>query len=678
MTRTRTEFPHQIEEIEHFWITLPDGIRLSARMWRPKDALSNPVPAILEYIPYRKNDGTAYRDALRLPYLAGHGYAVVRVDVRGCGESDGFITDEYTAQELQDGCDVIAWIAAQEWCSGSIGMTGKSWGGFNCLQIAAMRPPALKAVLAVAFTDNRYTDDVHYLGGCVSASEMLSWSSIMLADLPVPPDPRLVGDEWREKWMARLEQQAPWVERWLEHQTFDDYWQHGSISVDYDAIEIPVYAVCGLSDGYPNSVLRLLENLKAPSKGLLGPWGHVYPAQGYPAPAIGFLQESVRWWDRWLKGIKNGIEDEPVLTTWMLDSVEPGENFDERPGRWVTDQSWPSTAVDYVDYAVFKDPPRSQLAKQEDFWSGYISTPQTLGAEGGQWWGYGKKGQLPADQRLADTQALSFTSDPLEQPLGILGFPEVTLKLESNKPAGLVALRLCDVHPNGTSSLISYGVLNLTHRNGHEHPESLMPGERFEVKLKLNVAAYSMPVGHRMRLSISNSYWPLVWPSPEKGLLKIYRYDCNLRLPLRTPQDSDLDWLADDPFEPAELATPIPHEMLREAKHGREWETDLWGRKFYTRTDDEGRIKYLQHGLEVDARSEEIYSILPEDPLSARVEITHEEEVQRNEWKISIRTKSRMYCDAKYFYVENRLQVFENGDTAFDRQWEKKIPRNFL
>ncbi len=674
----------EIEEVEHFWIPLPDKTRLSARMWRPVAAEAEPVPAILEYIPYRKNTGTATRDALRQPILAEAGYAVLRVDVRGTGESDGFITDEYTAQELQDGCDVIAWIAEQPWCTGNVGMTGKSWGGFNCLQIAALRPPALKAVMPVAFTDNRYTDDVHYLGGCVSASEMLSWSSIMLADLPFPPDPRLVGDGWRDKWLARLEQQTPWVERWLSHQTFDDFWKHGSISVDYDAIEVPVYAICGMSDGYPNSVIRLLENLKGPCKALLGPWGHVYPSQGYPAPAIGFLQEAIRWWDRWLKNEPNGIENEPVLTTWMLDSVPPQSGYDERLGRWIADQTWPPPAIDMVDYAVFKDAPNDpnqggdELESNEKFWLGTVSTMQTFGADGGQWWGYGGEGQLPGNQQTADGEALSFTSDRLEHPLDILGFPEVRLKLKSDSETGFVAVRLCDVRPDGESVLISYGVLNLTHRNGHERPEPLIPGEQVDVSFKLNVATYSVPAGHRLRLSISNSYWPLVWPSPQNSMLKIYRYDCNLSLPLRTPQHSDLDFVIDDPFEPVKLADPIPHEILREASHPREWSTDLRGRKFYTRTDDEGRIKYLDHGLEVEAKGVEIYSILPDDPLSARVEITHVEKVERGDWRVQINTNSRMYCDADNFYVENQLQAYENEQLVFERSWEKSIKRNLV
>ncbi|MEM9773653.1 MAG: CocE/NonD family hydrolase [Chloroflexota bacterium] len=672
----------QIESIEHFWIPLPDGTRLSARMWRPITAEAQPVPAILEYIPYRKNDGTALRDSNRQPILAQAGYAVVRVDVRGTGESDGFITDEYTPQELQDGCDVIAWLAAQSWCTGKIGMTGKSWGGFNCLQVAALRPPALKAIMPFAFTDNRYTDDVHYLGGCVLASEMLSWASIMLADLPIPPDPRLVGDAWREKWMARLEQQTPWVERWLEHQTFDNYWQHGSISVDYDAIEVPVYAVCGLSDGYPNSVLRVLENLKVPRKGLLGPWGHVYPSRGYPAPAIGFLQEAIRWWDRWLKDEANGIDNEPMLTTWMLDSMPPQSGYDERLGRWVTDETWPSSAVDYVDYAVFKDPPNdpsaSEPERSDEFWLGSVSTLQTFGVDGGQWWGYGREGQLPGNQQTADGESLSFTSDMLEHPIDILGFPKVKLRLKSDQYIGAVAVRLCDVRPDGESVLISYGVLNLTHRKPVEWPDPITPGEQMEVNIKLNVAAYSLPAGHRLRLSISNTYWPLVWPTPEVSIIKIYRYDCSLSLPLRTPQDSDLRWITEDRFGPAVLAESIPLETLREGENRREWSTDLRGRKFYTRTDDEGRIKFLDHGLEKEAKAVEVYSILPDDPLSGRVEIIHEEEVERGDWRVTIKTVSRMSCDADNFYVENRLTTFENDKQVFDRSWEKAIERNLL
>src|ERR1700682_4918728 len=187
-----TEFPREVREIEHVLIPLRDGTRLAARIWLPEDAERDPVPAILEYLPYRKRDGTYDRDALTHPYFAGHGYAGVRVDIRGSGESDGLLSDEYSLREQDDALEVIEWLAAQPWCSGAVGMMGISWGGFNALQVAARRPPALKAIITVYSTDDRYADDIHYKGGCL-LNDNLWWGSIMLAYQGRPPDPLLYG-----------------------------------------------------------------------------------------------------------------------------------------------------------------------------------------------------------------------------------------------------------------------------------------------------------------------------------------------------------------------------------------------------------------------------------------------------------------------------------------------------
>ncbi len=342
---TRTAFPRAVREIENLWIPLPDGACLAARVWLPEDAAANPVPALLEFLPYRKGDGTAVRDALRLPYYAGHGYAVLRVDMRGSGDSDGVLLDEYTAQEQDDAVAVIAWIAAQPWCDGAVGMMGISWGGFNSLQVAARRPPALRAVVVIGFSDDRYADDVHYMGGCVITSQMLSWSAVMHAYNALPPDPRWVGARWRAMWFERLAGSPPFVETWLSHQTRDAYWRHGSVGEDYDAIQVPVYAVGGWADSYNNSVPRLLAGLSGPRKGLIGPWAHTFPEMGGPQPAIGFLQESLRWWDHWLKGIDTGILDEPLLRCWLQDSAPPATFYAARPGRWVAEPAWPSPNV---------------------------------------------------------------------------------------------------------------------------------------------------------------------------------------------------------------------------------------------------------------------------------------------------------------------------------------------
>ncbi len=339
------DFPRPVRLIENDWVTMPDGIRLAVRIWLPEDAEADPVPAVLEAIPYRKDDWTARRDALQHPYVAGHGYAVVRLDLRGSGSSDGVLLDEYLPQEQDDIEAVIAWIAEQPWCTGAVGMTGISWGGFNALQVAARRPPALKAIMTLCSTDDRYADDVHYIGGCVLAIDALPWASQMLVWNAAPPDPLYAGDGWRDRWLERLEQTPPFVEAWLSHQRRDAYWKHGSVCEDFAAVECPVYAVGGWADGYTNAIFRLLEGLPGPRKGLVGPWAHGFPHDGLPGPAVGFLQECVRWWDRWLKGIDNGIDEEPMLRAWIQDPVPGRAHHAERPGRWVAEESWPPSAA---------------------------------------------------------------------------------------------------------------------------------------------------------------------------------------------------------------------------------------------------------------------------------------------------------------------------------------------
>ena len=295
-----------VQHIEILWIPMPDGTRLAARVWLPEDTATHPVPVILEYIPYRRRDGTRLGDDLTHPWLAARGYACVRLDVRGTGDSDGVIWDEYTVQEQEDAAEAIAWLAAQSWCSGSVGMMGISWGGFNALQVAARRPPALKAIVTICSTDDRYADDMHYMGGGLLTGN-LEWGSFFFTLMGLPPDPAIVGEQWRVRWLERLEAAHPVFVDWMEHPWRDDYWRHGSICEDFSAITCPVLAVGGWADGYSNTIFRLLQGLHSPCRGIIGPWGHKYPHVGVPGPAIGFLTESLRWWDQWLKGEERGV-----------------------------------------------------------------------------------------------------------------------------------------------------------------------------------------------------------------------------------------------------------------------------------------------------------------------------------------------------------------------------------
>ena len=672
---TRTDFPRPVRELENLWIPMPDGARLAARVWLPEDAATDPVPALFEFLPYRKSDGTAVRDALRQPYFAGHGYAVLRVDMRGSGDSDGVLRDEYTAQEHDDAVACIAWIAAQPWCDGSVGMMGISWGGFNSLQVAARRPPALKALLVIGFTDDRYADDVHYMGGCVLTSQMLSWSAVMHAYNALPPDPRWVGERWREMWFERLAATAPWVETWLAHQTRDAYWRHGSAGEDYDAIRVPVYAVGGWADSYNNSVPRLLAGLSVPRKGLIGPWVHTFPEVGVPGPAIGFLQESLRWWDHWLKGIDTGFMDEPMLRVWIQDSVPPLTYYAERPGRWVAEPGWPSPDVAERVYhlngmGLLEGAPGPEIARQ-------IRGREGDALDVGQWGSYGTPGEWPGDQRPADGAALSFTSVPVSEPSDILGFPLLDLDLSADEPLALVAARLCDVAPDGASTLVSWGMLNLTHRDSHEFPTPLQPGQRYRVTVQLNVCGHRIAAGHRWRISLTPTYVRHAWPSPRPVTLTVYcGENTRLGLPVRAPSPVDAA-LAE--FPPPETAAPIAAEPLRTGSSRKTISHDLvdgWTEMRFE--DDGGRLRYTGSGMEVDDAVTEIYRVRDGDPLSLRVEIERRLELRRDDWRVRVETRGAMTADATHFHLSHHLDAYEGDTRVSSRSSTKVIPRQLV
>lgn len=671
---TRDSFPYPIREIEHTTIPMPDGVRLAARIWLPVDAEERPVPAVLEYIPYRKNDFTAFRDSIRHPYFAGHGYASVRVDMRGSGDSEGILYDEYLPQEQDDALEVMAWLAAQPWCTGDVGIIGKSWGGFNGLQIAARRPPQLKAVISIYSTDDRYADDVHFRGGCLLACDMLPWASRMFVMNGLPPDPRHVGERWREMWLDRLQHTPPFIEAWMSHQTRDTFWKHGSICEDFGDITCPVYAVGGWADAYTNAVPRLLEGLPGPRKGLIGPWSHEYPEVATPGPAIGFLQECLRWWDYWLKGVDTGIMDEPMLRVWLQDSVEPSPYYRERPGRWVAEPAWPSPNLEpqtyWLNSGTLDQAPAAEMELS------YLGS-SLAGADAGVWCPYGDPADLPPDQRAEDGLALSFESGPLQEPVEILGFPEVTLTVSADRPNALVVVRLCDVGPTGSSLLVSRGFLNLTHRDSHEQPSPLEPGRRYTVRIRLDVAGHRLPAGHRWRLSISPTYWPQAWPSPEPVTLSIFTGQASrLILPVRPPRAED-DRVP--PFELPESSPPLKFEQVKSYARKRAVQRDI-GRKTLDLTDvsDGGRKKLLPDGLEFYSRSSEVFSIFETDPLSAAIRCEHTMGMQRGEWRIRIETVSTMSADAEAFYITNLIEAYEGNSRIFTRASDFKAPRHLV
>jgi predicted acyl esterase len=521
---------------------------------------------------------------------------------------------------------------------------------------------------------DRYTDDVHYIGGAVLGSHMLSWSAYMLCINALPPDPRIVGDDWRDLWQKRLECTPPYVREWLSHPRRDSYWKHGSVSENYDAIACPVFAVGGWADGYTNAVLHLLQNLSVPRQGLIGPWSHDYPYEAVPGPQIGFLQECVRWWDHWLKGIENGIMDEPMLRVWMQESVPPRTHYDAMPGRWVAEQKYPSPNIAPLDlfldgHSLAASPPSCERTLT-------VSSPQSTGLDAGEWCPHGYPGEMPGDQRADDGQSLCFDSAPFSAPVEILGFPRFTCTLAADRAIAFLIARLCDVAPDGSSLLVSRGVLNLTHRDSHETPAPLVPGEFYTITLVLKAAAHSLTVGHVWRLALSTAYWNHVFPAPETVTLNV-RADsaARLTLPIRAPS-------ADAPppaFFAPQTAAPIASELLREPDYERRSTRDLGTNLVqFTNRIDGGCRELSDQALVSEWRVDETFSIIEGEPLTARILSNRMRHVERADWNVRVETSSTLHADAQSFYVTDLVKAYEGETLVFERTHNFSTPRDLL
>lgn len=655
--------------IENTWIPLADGTRLATRMWMPEGAEMNPVPAILEFLPYRKRDGTSVRDESTYPTFAAAGYAGVRVDMRGAGDSDGLMTDEYTPQELADAVEVIEWLARQPWCTGSVGMMGISWGGFNALQVAALQPEPLKAIITIASTVDRFNDDIHYKGGALLAAN-LSWSGYMLCYSSRPPDPALVGDGWRKTWLSRLEAEPLLLATWLKHQTRDDYWRHGSVCEDYAAIKAATLIIAGWGDGYKNAPPAAAAGLKAPVKAMNGPWVHKYPHFAWPKPRADFLGEAIGWWDHWLKGERNGAESLPAYRAYITEAVRPSHWRAADPGRWVAEERWPSPAIKEHRLVLNDAGVLSEKAGRAT--SVAVSSPLDCGVMAGEYFTLAPNGDLPADQRSDDAGSLVLELPMLEKPIEILGRPRVTLQVAIDAPVGTLAARLVDVHPDGTAQRVSFGILNLTHRGGHADPKPMTPGAAESVEIVLDECGHRFLAGHRVRLAISTAYWPLVLPSPTRITATIELGGASsLALPVRAGGDSIA---VPEPTDP----DPLPHYRQLTPGAARRWiERDLnSGITTYRVVVESGETEIAAaEGLIARELRDETYSIAADDPLSAVSECRWTMQRRRGDWSVRTETATRLTADATHFHITGSLAAYEGDKLVLERSWKESIER---
>jgi putative CocE/NonD family hydrolase len=576
------------------------------------------------------------------------------------------LVDEYLPLEQHDAAEAIAWLAARSWCNGAVGMRGVSWGGFSTLQAAALAPPALKAIMPMCASDMRYTDDAHYIGGVLGLTD-LKWAASFKVVMAAPPDPEITGPDWEAAWRRRLDATPSIAATWLGHQRNDAYWRQGSVALDYGAIRCPVYVVGGLVDAYGNQIPRLLDGLTTPRKALIGPWKHGYPSPASPGPGLAWEFEEVRWWAHWLKGAQTGIMDEPMVRVFMPDATASRTGGGPIPGRWVAETHWPAPNVGprqlYPTSGGRLDPePRPPV--RVDFVADRI-----VGLAKAEWVPFAAS-ELPGDQSADDALSLVFDTGPLDRDIEILGNPVARVRVSADQTVARLTARLCEVTPDGRSWLVTYGLLNLTHRDSHVEPTPLVVGRPYDIDLSLSFIAHRFQAGSRIRLSISEGLWPLVWPSPQIPTLSLALEASSLTLPVRSPPSAEAAF-------PIPLSPPMPGGLAG-------------GPMVKVTRSDGGVIAFdaawpVSTGtvtgvgtVHTSAGPDAALSIREGDPESCLWRVTQSARYQRGDWDCAVESLVELRASASDFHLVEKLTARRDGKVVFEREHPATIPRDLM
>jgi uncharacterized protein len=651
---------HSIHLIQQ-WIPMPDGVRLSATLYMPGNAKpGEKFPALLEYLPYRKDDATAARDYPVHAWFAEHAYVSVRVDIRGFGTSEGTPTDrEYSEQEQLDGEQVIAWLASQPWSTGKVGMFGISWGGFNSIQLAMRRPPALKAILAVDATEELFREDVHYIDGMMHFDEF-ELNMDLAPSMTGAPDYTL-----DEKVLGPRFESPPWSLMYFQHQRDGQFWRAPVRGLS--EIRIPCFLIGGLLDGYRDSIPRMLEQVKAPIKAIIGPWNHTFPNEAEPGPQIEWRDQALRWWDYWLKNRNTGIMEEPPVSIYIQDWHPPDPNLENVPGKWRGEIGWPprnvanTTLYLYEAHVLSTDPAKPAVH--------HLRYIPSIGGEAGFWWG-----ELLTDQRPVDAYSLTYDSAPLKTELTMLGRPHAFLQVSSPVPLADWFARLSDVAPDGTVTQVTGAGVNGAQRESGSDPKDLVPDQTYPLDIQMHLATWTFPRGHRIRLSVSNALWPMVWPTP-------YAMTTSLQLGGETGSRLTLPLVPPSMYAAPQFASPEPSEERSDMKgEGFPWPGD-WKTE---RDEVNAKTKVTWSG-----KSAETYPWGKETDLEDITYLADDNHPEtssvQGEAKIVMALKQQtltwqghltLSSDAKNFYYKYTRQLLKDGQPFKEKTWEETIPRD--
>ena len=639
------------------FVTMSDGVRIGLTVYLPAAPGDGPFPAVVESVPYRKDEDTFGLDWQTYSYLAERGIAGVRVDVRGTGSSEGVAADEYSAREMADTLEILTWTAQQPWCTGRVGMWGISWGGFSSLQAAMARPPELKAIVAAHATHDRFASDVHYVGGSLHAAEQADWPGMMVAYNGLPPDPDIVGQRWMTMWRDRLERTPQWSFNWLRHQRRDSYWLHGSPCADYGSISAATLLIGGWLDGYVDGMLALLEHLECPKRAVIGPWGHHRPASGVPAPTLDHLDLMARWFGHHLRGDDNGVMAAPLLTVWIR--TDPPYDGPRSQGYWRAEPAWPP--VDGINWEL----PLSDLNHTGSLnWRG----PQWVGSHAPFW---DRAGLGSSDSRADDEAAIVFETDAMTETIEIIGLPELRVHVTVDEPVGLVAARLLVVSPEGEAHLICRGSRNLVFPDDLSLPVPVEPGVGREVRFSLLGASVVVPEGWRLRLALAGADFPVVFPPGRRFTLTLDPAQSRLVLPLVPPRQASasLD-IGEAPPPPEPPVIAVADEV--------DWSVErLDGRTVYQKRLAGADKLPERGGLQIESARAWSVSVEDDDPNSTRVRFDGQVSYQRLDWSVKTVASLQLTTDGNQMDLAIDLAAFHEDRLIWQRRWQEAIARDW-
>lgn len=650
--------------IESTWLTMKDGVRLSATFFKPiSRSPDEKFPVLFEFLPYRKDDSFYMRDYPLYSYFVKRGFIMAKVDLRGTGTSEGAVPPrEYSDQELEDAVEIIDLLSKMPESNGRVGMWGISWGGFNAIQVAMRQPSALKAILALDASDDLFHDDVHYIDGAlhVDAYEL---SIDHDNGLPQPPDYKLDKAYFQNRFNA-----YPWFFTYLKQQKDGDFWRENSLRWQYDKIRVPAYLIGGLLDGYRDSVPRMFENMDVPIKAVIGPWTHSWPDNGVPGPNYEWRHDAVRWWDYWLKNRDTGILGDPRFTVFIREGHRPDANLELTPGHWIC-EDWPFQGTTYKMFFPAEDrrlrtnPGRPAVESLR-----YVPS---YGIATGFWWG-----EPTGDMRPDDAGSLCFDSKVIEESLEIVGFPRVKLRVSVDAPLAHWIVRLEDVQPDGGVSLVTGGLLNGSQRQSRLEPSLLEPGKTYDIEFDMHFTTWTFQPGHRIRLSISNALFPMIWPTPYPMTTRLFVgiESTSLELPVIPHRKrKGPDFKSPEPREKRSDARPLGVDVW---PHGfYEMKRDMW--KLRVSVDWKGKKDFEIQGRRYYTFERTYYEINDDRPAESHFRGEAGHHIELEERTLDLKTTINMDSDETKFYVTFLREIYENGLLVRKREWKETIARLF-